>query len=67
MARSRLRRTVSAGQALQQFLGLFDGQPIADPHANVLSTLDAADAGSKFRTQQACVVGFIRKPAKGAR
>src|SRR5262249_2003001 len=34
-------------QALQQYLGLFDGLPIADPHAKALSTLYAANAGER--------------------
>jgi hypothetical protein len=59
---------------MQQFLGLFDGQPIADPHAEALSTLHAPNSGGKFRTQQARVGGhvpfanhadLIRKPADG--
>jgi hypothetical protein len=46
-------------QALQQPLGLFDGQPIADPHAKALGTLHATNAGGKFRTQQARVSRLV--------
>jgi len=53
------------GRALQQLFGLFDGQPIANPHAKVLRAIHSANARSKFWTQQARVSGLVRKRPDG--
>src|SRR5215471_21785389 len=44
----------------QKLFGLFDGQPITDPHAEALRAFHTVNAGRKLWTQQSCVGDLIR-------
>jgi hypothetical protein len=44
---------------------LFRSQPIADPHAILLGTLDSPDSRRKIGTQEPAVRSLIGKPPNG--
>jgi len=50
---------------VQEFLGLLDREPVADPHAHRLGALDARDAGGQFRRQQPVVGRLDRQLPNG--
>jgi hypothetical protein len=55
-----------AGGAFQQPSALFGREPVAETDAEAPDALDAADARSEFRAQQASIGGLVRDPPDAA-